>query len=61
MLDLFPSRMSSQRRCPNSDRAISPMKPAEDAITVDTTGLSIEAVFDRVWQIVQHRVDHQGE
>ena len=45
----------------DSDRAISPMKPAEDAITVDTTGLSIEAVFDRVGQIVQQRVDHQGE
>ena len=45
----------------DSGRAISPMKPADDAITVDTTGLSIEAVFDRVWQIVQHRVDHQGD
>ncbi len=44
----------------DSDRAISPMKPADDAITVDTTDLSIEAVFNRVWQIVRYKIDPKG-
>ncbi len=35
-------------------RVIAPLKPAEDAVVVDTTGLGIEAVFERVMQEVEH-------
>ncbi|HMA12549.1 MAG TPA: (d)CMP kinase [Steroidobacteraceae bacterium] len=32
----------------DSTRAVAPLKPAEDAVLLDSTGLSIEAVVDRV-------------
>jgi cytidylate kinase len=32
----------------DSTRAVAPLKPAADAVLVDSTGLSIEAVVDRV-------------
>jgi CMP/dCMP kinase len=36
-------------------RAASPLKPAADAVVVDSSGLSIEAVCARVWQHVVER------
>jgi cytidylate kinase len=39
----------------DENRSVGPLKPAADAITVDTTGLSIEQVVDRLQQIVQER------
>jgi cytidylate kinase len=32
-------------------RAISPLKPAEDAIIVNTEGLSLEQVVDRIYAL----------
>lgn len=39
----------------DSTRSDSPLKPAEDAILIDSTGLSIEEVFQRMIQIVRER------
>ncbi len=40
----------------DSNRAISPLKPAEDAIVVDTTELSIEQVVSKVLELVRQRL-----
>jgi len=32
------------------NRAVAPLKPADDAIVIDSTSMSIEAVFDQVQQ-----------
>jgi CMP/dCMP kinase len=32
-------------------RAISPLKPAEDAVIVNTEGLSLEEVVDRIYTL----------
>lgn len=37
-------------------RVIAPLKPAEDAVVIDTTGLGIEAVFERIMQEVERRL-----
>lgn len=34
-------------------RAIAPLKPAQDAILLDTTTLNIEQTFEKVWSLVQ--------
>jgi cytidylate kinase len=39
----------------DENRAVGPLKPAADAIAVDTTGLSIEQAIERLWQIVEGR------
>jgi len=46
----FESVLADQRDRDSRDaaRAIAPMKPASDAIVVDSTGLSIEVVVDRL-------------
>lgn len=35
------------------DREVAPLKPAEDAVIIDTTGLSIEAVLQQVLQSIK--------
>lgn len=45
----------------DEDRAVGPLKPAADAVIVDTTGLSIQEVVDCVSQRVEKRVQHAGE
>lgn len=37
------------------NRAVAPLKPAEDALVIDTTELSIEAVLERVLQQASDR------
>lgn len=37
----------------DTEREYAPLKPAEDAIKVDTTGLSVEAVVERIVKIVR--------
>lgn len=37
----------------DAQRAVAPLKPAPDAVLVDTTGVSIEAVVDRVLALIQ--------
>ena len=41
-------RDQRERDARDAARAIAPMKPAPDAILLDTTGLTIEAVVDRM-------------
>ena len=52
------SVLSDQRRRDKDDteRAISPLRPASDAILVDTTGLELEAVVDRCFQLAKARL-----
>lgn len=40
----------------DTNRAHSPLKPAEDAVLVDTTGLTIVQVFDNVLKLVDGRL-----
>lgn len=46
----------SARDVRDRGRVIAPLKPAEDAVVIDTTGLGIEAVFERVMQVVERRL-----
>ncbi|MCG3083455.1 (d)CMP kinase [Anoxybacillus sp. LAT_35] len=41
----------------DSERAVAPLKKAEDAIEIDTTSLSIDEVVDRIMRIVRERVE----
>jgi cytidylate kinase len=41
-----------ERDARDSSRAHSPLRAADDAVTLDTTGLSLEAVVERVAQLV---------
>lgn len=41
----------------DSQRAVSPLKPAEDALVVDTTAMSIEQVVEKVLDLVRRRVE----
>jgi cytidylate kinase len=54
----FQSILSSQRDrdARDSARAIAPMKPAADAVVIDSTGLSIEAVVDRMVLEIEERL-----
>lgn len=42
----------AERDARDTTRTHSPLKPADDAILVDTTGLTIDQVFDKVLQLV---------
>jgi cytidylate kinase len=37
----------------DSSRALAPLKPASDAVILDTTELTVEQVLDRVWALVE--------
>jgi cytidylate kinase len=39
----------------DANRAVAPLRPADDAVRIDTTGLSIEAVVERVLALVPAR------
>ncbi len=36
-------------------RAVSPLKPADDAVVIDSSSLSIDGVFEQVWQLARNR------
>jgi cytidylate kinase len=38
-------------------RDVAPMRPAEDAVLLDTTGLDAEAAFREAWLLVQARLE----
>jgi cytidylate kinase len=40
----------------DTTRAVSPLAKAEDAVVIDTTGMAIDEVVDRVMALVQERV-----
>ena len=50
--------LADQRRRDKDDteRAISPLRPAPDAIVVDTTGIDLEAVVERCFQVARKRL-----
>ena len=50
------SREMAERDRRDSDRAVAPLKPAEDAVLVDTTGLDVDTVVARVLDIVRLRM-----
>ena len=39
----------------DENRAVGPLKPAKDAVTIDTTGLTIEQVVERLYRHVEER------
>jgi cytidylate kinase len=39
------------------NRAVAPLRPAEDALVIDTTTLNLEEVFELVWREVARRFD----
>lgn len=39
----------------DSNRRVAPAKPADDAIVIDSSDLTADAVFDQVWQLCQQR------
>ena len=41
----------------DASRAVAPLRPAQDAVCIDTTGLGIEAVVDRVLALLPARGD----
>ncbi|MHA7881374.1 MAG: (d)CMP kinase [Saccharospirillum sp.] len=41
----------------DSNRAVAPLKPAEDAVIIDTTELSVEDVFNQALALVKDRVE----
>jgi cytidylate kinase len=44
----------------DSHRAVAPLRPAEDAVIVDTTGLSPQAVVDAVVTAMRQKLEDQG-
>jgi len=50
------SREITERDARDSTRAVAPLIPAADAEVIDSTGLSIEAVVDRVLELVSLKV-----
>jgi cytidylate kinase len=49
------SREIAERDSRDSTRAVAPLKPAPDAEVIDSTGLTIEQVVDRVLEIGRSR------
>lgn len=56
---ILPDLLRDLKERDERDRArpISPLRPAEDAVVLDTTGLTIEQVVDRVMNLVTNRLD----
>jgi cytidylate kinase len=52
--------LSDQRRRDKDDteRAIAPLKPAPDALLVDTTGLDLAGVVERCFELAAERLSH---
>ena len=54
----LPEVLSDQQRRDkdDSERAISPLKPAPDAVLVDTTGLDLDEVVERCLRMARQRL-----
>ena len=48
-------RAVAERDRSDESRSVGALKPAADAAVVDTTGLTIDQVVDRLWRLVQDR------
>lgn len=51
---MLQKTMERDRR--DTDREVAPLKPAEDAIVLDTTTLGIEAVFDKALALINQKL-----
>jgi len=51
----------NQRDRDDTERAIAPLKPAEDALVIDTSDLSTEQVVDRIVAEVERRLASAGD
>ena len=47
-------KLIQERDYRDSHRAVSPLKPAEDAVIIDTSSLNLQQVVDAVWEKIQH-------
>ncbi len=45
----------SERDRRDRTRAVAPLRPAEDAVVIDTTVLSIAEVFERCWSVISEK------
>ncbi len=43
----------------DKERVASPLRPAEDAVTIDTTGIKIQRVINRISALVEERFGSQ--
>lgn len=50
--DLLREILSRDAR--DANRAVAPLRPADDAVCIDTTGLGIDTVVERVLALVPH-------
>ncbi|MDB5368647.1 MAG: cytidylate kinase [Roseomonas sp.] len=48
------------RDAQDAARAVAPMKPAEDAVLIDTTSLDADAAFARAVEVVQEKIGPRG-
>ncbi len=46
----------AERDTRDSERTVSPLRPADDAVVIDTTNLSIEVVIERVGALVREKM-----
>ncbi len=44
----------------DSERPVAPLRPAEDAVVIDTSGLELEGVADRIVAEAEARLDRRG-
>ena len=47
-------KMIQERDYRDSHRAVSPLKPAEDAVVIDTSALTMQQVIDAVLEKIKH-------
>ena len=40
----------------DSKRSVSPLKPAEDAVVIDTTNMSVNEVLQKILELVEERI-----
>lgn len=58
LADLLAEIRERDRR--DTEREVSPLRAADDAVVVDSTGRDIDDVFEYVWQVLQSRVPGAG-
>ena len=51
----------AERDARDSERSISPLKPADDAVVIDTTSIGIEAVVEKVASLVKQKIPQTAE
>jgi cytidylate kinase len=54
LADLSQEILERDRR--DSSRAVAPLRPADGAVVIDSTGLAVESVVDRIIAVARHRL-----